>query len=130
MFKIIRRIDEGAVTPSNWWGLCWYENYGNVRVIAPIPLNLLVALARRWHEKMAFTWVNKLQRGAQFSRHQHNRALRKVHKIVNELSAQDRIDVDATGTELTPYHHPDLSLYQYLANVLSRDLHRAPRNVR
>lgn len=41
----IRRLVRNEMLPRGW-GLCWEEDYRNVRVIAPIGLNLLYALAR------------------------------------------------------------------------------------
>jgi len=49
--KVLRRLPEGSVYPSVWWGYCW-SNYeycryaGYSATIAPIGLNVALALVR------------------------------------------------------------------------------------
>lgn len=44
--KLLRRINEGSMYPSMWWGFCWWDHARHRAVIAPIGLNVLIALAR------------------------------------------------------------------------------------
>lgn len=37
-----------------WWGLCWYEDFNNVRVFTYWPFNLFVALSRWLWAQIAY----------------------------------------------------------------------------
>lgn len=128
-FQIIRRIDDGQLTPSNWWGLCWYEDYDAVRVIAPIPLNLVLVLARWLHAWFAYKWSQKILRGAQFSRRQHKHVVNRLFEIrarLDDSRVESKPGADGLD-ELTCFFNKDLPTIDYAIGVLQRDLRRVGR---
>lgn len=53
---LTRRTERNEISPGGIWGLVGYEDYKNVRVFAPVPLNFLRAFGRWVWPWIAWRW--------------------------------------------------------------------------